>query len=175
MTSPALGEVSKSQLQVRDNHESKMGAEVTDEKSGGSKLKTGKESAMQVNAPAEEQQDTDKLKEEMTQREKAISAANPDMHWTDVMIQAEKSEIVELKDLIQARMNKLMAEHIGKSDTNRPNSSGQPAKLLAGIDSHTRISAASPTIPNDSAAAIAESNAVEENEDHEEGKEGLKA
>lgn len=57
MTAPALGEVSKSQMQVREqNLESKQVAEGTDEKSGGSKLKGGKESAMQVNQPPIEEQ-----------------------------------------------------------------------------------------------------------------------
>ena len=110
----------------------------------------------------------------MTQRERAILAANPQMHWTDIMIQAEKSNVTALKDLITARLNKIQAEHIAKSEAGRPASSAAPFKQLTGIDSLMRISAASPIL-NDSAVAIAETNEVEENQDQEEGKDGENA
>ena len=50
------------------------------------------------------------------------------MHWTDVMIQAEKSQVMDLRDLITARMNKIRAEHMAKAEVDRPCSSGDPAK-----------------------------------------------
>ena len=40
-------------------------------------------------------------------KERAIVAANPNMHWTDVMMQAEKSHIVDIRDAIQGKINKI--------------------------------------------------------------------
>ena len=91
------------------------------------------------------------------------------------MIQAEKSSVTDLKELITARLNKISAEHMVKSEVLSPNSSDQPFKQLNSIDSLMRVSATSPLPGAESAAAIAESNAVEENEDNEEAKEGENA
>lgn len=62
-------------------------------------------------------------------------AANPNMHWTDVMIQAEKSSVTDLKDLISARLNKISAEHMAKSEAMSPGASAQHFKHLGSIDS----------------------------------------
>ena len=97
-------------------------------------------------------------------------AANPNMHWSDVMIQAEKSRVVEIKDVIQARLNKIYAEHLAKSDMMRPHSSGSPLKPLSGLDSIQKISAMSPS-PHASNAQIIETNREDvEEQDGEEQK-----
>jgi len=44
-------------------------------------------------------------------QERAIQAANPNMHWTDVMILAKKSRVIDLRMLIQSKMKKIVAKH----------------------------------------------------------------
>jgi len=90
-------------------------------------------------------------------REKAILAQNPHMHWSDVMMMAEKSHTVDLRDLIQARLGKICAEHIAKSDNMRPHSPADSlAKPLAGgFDSLNKFSGLSPS-PKQSTALIPE-------------------
>ena len=46
-------------------------------------------------------------REENNNRERAIVAANPNMHWSDVMMQAEKSRVVDIRDTIQSRFNRI--------------------------------------------------------------------
>ena len=45
-------------------------------------------------------------------KERAILAANPNMHWSDVMIKAEKAKTIDLKSVIQMRLSKIYATHL---------------------------------------------------------------
>lgn len=70
------------------------------------------------------------------------------MHWSDVMIQAEKANTIDLKELIAARLNKICSEHMAKSEIARPVSSPEsPMKPLQGLDSVQKISALSGSNP----------------------------
>ena len=51
-------------------------------------------------------------REENNNRERAIVAANPNMHWSDVMMQAEKSRVIDIRETIMARVNKIQAEMV---------------------------------------------------------------
>ena len=85
------------------------------------------------------------------------------------MIMAQKSNVVDIKDLISARLNKLSAEHLAKSEMMRPSSPHNIASLkhLSGLDSSIqKLSALSPS-PQESAQQILETNR-ENNEDAEE-------
>ena len=83
LISPALDLIKAGGSSAPQTQESLLKAEGTEEKSQGSKLVKGKESAMAV-APATDEQPADQ--EVNNERERAILAANPTMHWTDVMI-----------------------------------------------------------------------------------------
>ena len=85
------------------------------------------------------------------------------------MIMAQKSNVVDIKDLISARLNKLSAEHLAKSEMMRPSSPHNIASLkhLSGLDSSIqKLSALSPS-HQESAQQILETNR-ENNEDAEE-------
>ena len=96
--------------------ESAAKKEASEEVSGASKRIGGKDSTMAVaNPPGSsgveaEQPATAEERAENNNRERAIVAANPNMHWSDVMMQAEKSRVIDIRDTIQARINKLQAE-----------------------------------------------------------------
>ena len=83
--------------------------------SGASKRIGGKDSTMAVNNPpgssgAEAEQPAATEREENNNRERAIVAAHPNMHWSDVMMQAEKSRVIDIRETIQARVNKIQCE-----------------------------------------------------------------
>lgn len=42
-------------------------------------------------------------------------AANPNMHWSDVMIKADNTTTVDLKNVIQAKLSAIYAEQIAKT------------------------------------------------------------
>ena len=135
--------------------ESQPKQEATEEKSTGSKLRAGRDSSMAMNPPAQqtaEEQQESSVQEIDNSRERAIVAANPSMHWSDVMIQAEKARTIDLRELIQSRMNKICAEHIAKSEAMRPQSSAAMVKPLANLDSVQKFSALSSSPPNASQA-----------------------
>lgn len=60
------------------------------------------------------------------------------------MIQADKSTVTDLKDLISARLNKIGAEHMAKNELSANSSAQRPFNKLNSIDSLMRVSAASP-------------------------------
>ena len=106
-------------------------------------------------------------------KERAIAAANPSMHWSDVMIQADKAATIDLRELITARLNKICAEHIAKSEAMRPQSSAAPLKPLQGLDSIQKFSALSSSPPHASNAQIVETNREDaEEEQKDEAAEG---
>ena len=47
-------------------------------------------------------------------------AAQPNMHWTDVMYTAKKTRVVDIKDRVQGRINRIYAEQLAKSEAMRP-------------------------------------------------------
>lgn len=77
--------------------------EETELNSKGSKMRAGRESAMQVEKPStdEQQPEGSAVKEVAnSDKERAILAANPMLHWSDVMIQSDKSNLVNLREVI---------------------------------------------------------------------------
>ena len=66
---------------------------------------------MNVNPPGsagvDAEQPVQQESEVNNNKERAIVAANPNMHWTDVMMQAEKSHVVDIRDTIQGKINKI--------------------------------------------------------------------
>ena len=50
-------------------------------------------------------------------REIAILNEHPNMHWTDVVYQAQRCRVVELGDQIRARLAKLSAEHVARTES----------------------------------------------------------
>lgn len=77
--------------------------EETELNSKGSKTRAGRESALQGDKPAtEEQQPEGFVQKDVTNtdKERAILAANPMLHWSDVMIQSDKSNLINLRELI---------------------------------------------------------------------------
>ena len=67
------------------------------------------------------------------------------MHWSDVMIKAEKARTIDLKSVIQAKLSQIYASHLAKSEEMRPQSSVNPIKALQGMDSIQKLSALSPS------------------------------
>lgn len=64
-------------------------------------------------------------------------AANPNMHWSDVMIKADNTTTVDLKNVIQAKLSAIYAEQIAKtkSEQMRATTPGSPTKTLQGLES----------------------------------------
>mmetsp|Transcript_10128 Transcript_10128/g.13752 ORF Transcript_10128/g.13752 Transcript_10128/m.13752 type:complete len:233 (+) Transcript_10128:965-1663(+) len=98
VTAPTLDMRGGYSLSVPATQESKI--EETEGGSKGSKLRAGKDSALQVEKPSEEQQQESVPKEVNNDAEKAILAQNPNLHWTDVMIQSDKSNTINLREMI---------------------------------------------------------------------------
>ena len=103
-------------------------------------------------------------------KERAIQAANPNMHWTDVMMMANKTRVIDLREIIQSRMQTLCSDHIASAPSMSPNATANKPLLkfgsigsAVGIDSIQRISAASPS-PRNSTTQIMETNR-EQNQD----------
>ena len=59
------------------------------------------------------------------------------MHWSDVMIKAENTNTVDLKTVIQNKLNAIYAEQIAKtkSEQLRTQSPSSPVKALQGMES----------------------------------------
>jgi len=127
---------------------------------------------MQVDKAREEEQQPEGsfLKETSnSDKEKAILAANPNLHWSDVMIQSDKSNLVNLRDVIQARLNKITAEYLARKDNMRPLSSNLTSGP-ANTGEMPKLAPLSPSVPaNDSNAQIPET-LREDVEDAEEEK-----
>lgn len=133
VTTPALDLTRGATSGHPQTSESQRVDNITEDKSAGSKLKQhGRDSSMAIPPPAQaEEQQESSFKEIDNSKERAILAANPAMHWSDVMIQADKANTIDLKDLIAARLNKICSEHMAKSEMARPVSSpASPMKTL---------------------------------------------
>lgn len=91
------------------------------------------------------------------------------MHWTDVMILAKKSRVIDLRMLIQSKMKKIVAKH--KASLPRlnhqytaENSIGKLGSLgNIGLDSISRLSPSAPNLN----AQILETNREHIEEDSE--------
>lgn len=98
ITSPALNIASRN-LGSAGGQDTTQKQEATEEVSRGSKLKTaGNQSQMNNSAGQDEQQQENP--EYDNTREIEIQAKNPNMHWSDVMILAGKTKLVDLRDVI---------------------------------------------------------------------------
>ena len=170
VTAPMLDIRGGQVLSVPGTQESKI--DETEGGSKGSKLRAGKDSQLQVERAAEDQQQESIPKEVSNDVERAILAQNPNLHWSDVMIQSEKSNIINLREHIQARMNLLSAEYLAKNDGGRPLSS----KLTTGpitAGELPKLTPLSPSMAQDnSAAQIIETNREDVEDDNEENKTG---
>ena len=105
------------------------------------------------------------------EKEMAIHNSHPNMHWTDVVYQAQRCRVVDLGDQIKGKILKISAEHVARTESQRPVSpqsrqySVQLGSIAGNLESVQRISGLSPS-PRGSAAGIPETN--RENDQEEE-------